>query len=67
MNCDLNLNREMPKQFDDANRNQLKFIHDYLYSLIFEGEPSQIFPTPFLKNLISKLDHAVKDYQNSTK
>ena len=54
----------MPMQFDDSDKRQLQFIHDFLYTLIFEGEPSQIFPTPYLKNLISKLDHAIKDYQN---
>jgi hypothetical protein len=58
--CDNYLGRPMPSQFTDKDYQTLMFLHRYLFSLVYEDEPSRIFNAPYVHALLSNMELAIQ-------
>lgn len=58
--CDMYLGRPLPAQFSDYDYAQLKFIQNYLFTLVYGGEPAKVFSTNLVSAILNNMDNRVK-------
>ncbi len=45
----------MPPNFTDQHFETLKFIHRYIFSIVYEEEPSRIFNAPYVNAMLTNM------------
>lgn len=59
--CDNYVGRKMPDQFTDRDYQTLMFIHRYMFALLFEDIPSQIFNAPYVNTMLGNMEKVIQN------
>ena len=54
------LGRDLPAAFTDYDYAQLKLVQNYLFSLIYGGEPKKVFSTSLVSGILGNMDNSIK-------
>lgn len=65
--CDMFLGRSLPSNFNDYDYNQLTFIHDYLFAVLYGGQSGKVFSTPFMSAVLGNMDNVAKKGKEEVK